>query len=237
MEDTMNQATYFSRRMYRAVACLYRISHAGALILGMVAMLYLLNGSLDVAANEEGHVVATQEIPAAAVVALADSAESNAVVSNRLSREMMKVSSWVSRRYRVSTMMIDPALLAAEESGKQIGVDPLLLVAMMAVESGFNPFAESNVGAQGLMQVIPRFHLDKLGDEGNNNANALFDPALNVRVGALVLHEGLRRYGDLQAALQYYGGAPGDPSAAYARKVMAMKQRLATAVGRKGGAV
>ncbi|GHT96878.1 hypothetical protein FACS1894116_14600 [Betaproteobacteria bacterium] len=235
----MNQATHFSDRMHRAVACLYRMAHAGALIFGMIGMLYLLSATLTAAANEEADVDTTLvTTPGTAQVAevSVDLAEGGVLVSNQLSREMVKVSSWVSRRYRVSSMLIDPALLAAEESGKQIGVDPLLLVAMMAVESGFNPFAESSVGAQGLMQVIPRFHLDKLGANANTDANALFDPTLNVRVGALVLHEGLRRYGDLQAALQYYGGAINDPSAAYARKVLAMKQRLVTAAGRKGDA-
>lgn len=234
----MNQATHFSGHMHRVVACLYRMAHAGALIFAMVGMLYLLSVTLAAAVNEvDDAVTAPTSIPSPVGEAQADVAEGNVVVSNQLSREMVKVSGWVSRRYRVSSMLIDPALLAAEESGKQIGVDPLLLVAMMAVESGFNPFAESSVGAQGLMQVIPRFHLDKLGANANADANALFDPALNVRVGALVLHEGLRRYGDLQAALQYYGGAPNDPNAAYARKVLAMKQRLVTAAGRKGDAV
>ena len=86
------------------------------------------------------------------------------------------------------------------------------------------------MGAQGLMQVIPRYHKDKLG--ANRGRNALFDPEVNVRVGALVLHEGLQRYGSMQRALQYYNGAPKDPKARYTRKVMALKKRLMTIAGR-----
>ena len=80
------------------------------------------------------------------------------------------------------------------------------------------------------MQVIPRYHQDKLG--ANRGKNALFDPEVNVRVGTLVLHEGLQRYGSLQRALQYYNGALKDPQARYTRKVMSLKKRLMLIAGR-----
>ena len=142
-----------------------------------------------------------------------------------LSREMQRVRDWVSRRYRVSSVALEPVLAVAEESARDAGLDPLLIVAMMAIESSFNPMAESRMGAQGLMQVIPRWHMDKIGE--NAPEDALFDPLFNVQVGTQVLVEGLQRYGTLQAALQYYGGARNDPEARYSKRVLAMKQRLA----------
>ena len=154
--------------------------------------------------------------------------------TRELSRDMKVASRWLSRQYRISAVGIEPALRAAEDAGQQFNLDPLLLVAMMAVESSFNPIAESTVGAQGLMQVIPRFHMDKIGQSANENA--LFDPAFNVRIGAQVLREGLQRYGDLQTALQYYGGALNDTEATYANRVLTMKQRLVDAV-RANGAI
>ncbi|HRP96922.1 MAG TPA: transglycosylase SLT domain-containing protein [Rhodocyclaceae bacterium] len=144
-----------------------------------------------------------------------------------LSAEMQRVRDWVARRYRVSSIALEPVLAEAENSAREAGLDPLLIVAMMAVESSFNPFAESDVGAQGLMQVIPRWHKDKIGEDAGDDA--LFDPLLNVQVGTQVLVEGLQRYGTLQAALQYYGGARNDPEARYSKKVLAMKQRIASA--------
>ena len=87
------------------------------------------------------------------------------------------------------------------------------------------------MGAQGLMQVIPRFHQDKIGTK--RGKYALFDPELNVRVGTQVLQEGLQRYGSMQRALQYYNGALKDPKARYTRKVMAVKKRLVAASGRE----
>lgn len=149
-----------------------------------------------------------------------------------LSAEMMRVRDWVSKRYRVSSVVLEPVLMQAEDSARQAGLDPLLIVAMMAVESGFNPYAESHMGAQGLMQVIPRYHMDKIGEHAGEHA--LFDPVLNVHVGTLVLAEGVQRFGSLQAGLQYYGGARNDPNATYAKKVFAMKRKIASAAGIEG---
>ncbi len=146
-----------------------------------------------------------------------------------LSQEMARVRDWVANKYRVSADMLEPVLAAAEESGRDVGIDPLLIVAIMAVESSFNPKAQSNMGAQGLMQVIPRYHKDKMGDK--RGKNALFDPEFNVQVGTKVLHEGLQRYGTMQRALQYYNGALKDPEARYTRKVMSVKKRLRAAAG------
>ena len=144
-----------------------------------------------------------------------------------LSPEMARVRDWISDTYRVSGTALEPALMAAEDSAEEHGFDPLLIVAIMAVESSFNPRAVSNMGAQGLMQVIPRYHHDKIGK--GQGKYALFDPELNVRVGTLVLQEGVQRYGSLQRALQYYNGSLKDPHARYTRKVMAVKKRLVAA--------
>lgn len=144
-----------------------------------------------------------------------------------LSDEMERVRDWVAERYRVSSVALEPVLATAEASAREAGLDPLLIVAMMAIESSFNPMAESHAGAQGLMQVIPRWHMDKIGDDAP--ADALFDPVFNVQVGTQVLVEGLQRYGTLQAALQYYGGARNDPEARYTKRVLSMKAQLASA--------
>jgi soluble lytic murein transglycosylase-like protein len=147
-----------------------------------------------------------------------------ATAARALSPELERVKRYVARRYRVSSHALETPIARAQRSAAELDLDPLLIVAVMAIESSFNPLAESSVGAQGLMQVIPRFHMDKIGPGAKEGA--LFDPDTNVRVGALVIKEGLRRYGSLQRALQYYGGALADPNARYARKVLAMKARL-----------
>ena len=151
----------------------------------------------------------------------------------RLSGEMLRVLDYVARRYRVSALALEPVFAAAEQTARRVGIDPLLIVAVIAIESSFNPLAESQAGAQGLMQVIPRFHQDKF--DAARGENALFDPLLNVQVGTRVLLEGLHRFGTLEHALQYYAGALNDPAAAYANKVFEMKRGLMSAAGRMEG--
>ena len=75
----------------------------------------------------------------------------------------------------------------------------------MAVESSFNPFAQSAVGAQGLMQVMTRIHDDKYQSYGG--IRAAFDPVSNLRVGVQVLKECIARAGGIEAGLRFYVGA------------------------------
>ena len=89
--------------------------------------------------------------------------------------------------------------------GRRVGLDPTLILAIMAVESSFNPFAQSPVGAQGLMQVMTHIHDDKY--EAYGGIRAAFDPVSNLRVGVQVLKECIARAGSLEAGLSYYVGA------------------------------
>src|SRR5512145_855863 len=96
-----------------------------------------------------------------------------------LSPRMRGALDYVSRRYRVSTDALQPIFATAQAVGRDLHLDPLLIIAVIGVESGFNPFSQSVFGAQGLMQVVPRFHLDKLPDEAA--PAAFLDPVTNVQ--------------------------------------------------------
>ena len=151
---------------------------------------------------------------------------------NALSPRMRGALAYVAQRYKVSAEAVRPVFEAAQLVGQERRIDPLLIVAIIGVESGFNPFAESSFGAQGLMQVIPRFHMDKL--PGGANGRAFLDPVTNIRVGASVLQEAIQRRGGLTAGLQYYAGSS-DSAGSYANKVMAEKARLEQAAQRRAG--
>jgi soluble lytic murein transglycosylase-like protein len=140
-----------------------------------------------------------------------------------LTPSMRGALDYVTRRYRVSQKALLPIFEVAQFTGREHGLDPLLIVAIIGIESGFNPLAESSMGAQGLMQVIPRFHQDKL-PEGASDSSFL-DPVVNVQVGVLVLQEAIRRRGSLIGGLQQYAGSS-DSEGAYATKVLAEKKRL-----------
>jgi len=138
------------------------------------------------------------------------------------------VANYVSRRYRIAPDVTEVFVGAAHEAGREVGLDPLLILAVMAVESRFNPVAESLVGAKGLMQVVPRHHLDKLMEHGG--ADAVLDPVTNIALGARILKEYIRRTGSLEGGLQFYNGALADPTSQYAQKVLAERERLEQAV-------
>ena len=229
---------------------LVRVAHVGLVAIGVAAVAHLgsdyyqqepvsladtgLFGVPQAAAAPVADTSDRWELSAAAFVGEAENVylgsglkASRGAYGLQLSAEMERVRDWVAQRYRVSSVALEPVLATAEATARDAGLDPLLIVAMMAIESSFNPMAESHAGAQGLMQVIPRWHMDKIGDDAPKDA--LFDPVFNVQIGTQVLVEGLQRYGTLQAALQYYGGARNDPEARYTKRVMSMKARIATA--------
>ena len=143
--------------------------------------------------------------------------------------EIDALAASLGKRYRVSIDATRSLVATAYLEGRRIGLDPLLIIAVIAVESRFNPLAESDMGAQGLMQVIPRFHKEHL--EGAA-PDSVLDPHANIRLGARVLKDYIRSGGTEVAGLQRYNGSTGDGSNAYAAKVLGEKQRLQQAVQR-----
>jgi soluble lytic murein transglycosylase-like protein len=142
----------------------------------------------------------------------------------RLDATQQALADHLSRRFYVAGTAIERMVVAAHQAAAEVGLDPLLVLAVIAIESRFNPIAESGMGAKGLMQIIPKYHLDKLHQAGGEEA--VFDPESNIHVGARILQEYVHRTGTLVAGLQYYNGAWRDNSAQYAQKVMAERDRL-----------
>jgi soluble lytic murein transglycosylase-like protein len=140
----------------------------------------------------------------------------------------------VAQRYRVSPEALLPAFEAAQSAGRELRLDPLLIIAVISIESRFNPISQSPMGAQGLMQIIPRYHQEKLPKDAGSRA--FFDPVTNVQMGARILQEAIQRQGGLMEGLQSYAGAVDDAEQAYANKVIAEKTRLEQAPRRKDGA-
>lgn len=134
------------------------------------------------------------------------------------------LSGFVAKRYRVSQEVAFDLVSVAHATGRQLGLDPLLIIAVIAIESRFNPIAESVAGAKGLMQIIPKYHADKLEEFGGQNA--VYDPEANIQIGSQILKEYIRYTGNLGSALQMYAGALGDSQDQYTRKVLNEKQRL-----------
>ena len=142
-----------------------------------------------------------------------------------LPKQQAAVAYWLSKKYRVAPEPLSALVTEAYEIGRRTKLDPTLILAIMAIESGFNPFAQSAVGAQGLMQVMTRVHTDKYQNFGGHFA--AFDPVTNLRVGVKVLQECIARAGSIEGGLRHYVGAANlEDDGGYASKVMAEYERL-----------
>ncbi len=140
-------------------------------------------------------------------------------------RQQQSVANWISKRYRVATDATDMLVSAAYTTSSELKLDPLLILAVVAIESGFNPFAESAVGAQGLMQVMSKIHQEKFQRLGG--IKAALNPVANIKVGSLILKDYVSRGGSVEAGLKMYVGAAAfDNDAGYGSRVLAEYRRL-----------
>lgn len=83
----------------------------------------------------------------------------------------------------------------------EFGVPISLLDAVIAQESGYNPWAVSRAGAMGMMQIMP-------GTARSLGLNIPFDPIANMRAGARYLHQQIKRFGRIDLALAAYNAGP-----------------------------
>ena len=163
-------------------------------------------------AEQDGNLLVAMAEPVAALRATAADPKG-------LTPQQSAVAGWLSRRYKVAPEPVSRLVQEAWHLGQRAHLDPTLILAIVAVESSFNPFAQSPVGAQGLMQVMTRVHDDKYQVFGG--LHAAFDPLANVRVGVQVLKDCIARAGSLEGGLRFYVGAANLPDdGGYASKVL-----------------
>jgi soluble lytic murein transglycosylase-like protein len=138
--------------------------------------------------------------------------------------------SYIARKYKIAHNVAGVLIKAAFVVGKEQHLDPQLLLAVIAVESRYNPFAESHIGAQGLMQVMTEVHKDKFKGFAEGTIAAL-NPVANMRVGSQILYDCIKRRGSVKAGLACYVGAAGPEDNGYGAKVLAERRRIALASG------
>ena len=215
------------------------VSHNTLALLGLVlvAVLMFASGWADLRHAAEEHTFAwlkaRQDARAEPVVETLAAQLSEPTAIERatasdpkaLNKQQGAVAQWLSRRYKVAPEPISRLVQEAWNVGARAGLDPTLILAIMAIESSFNPFAQSPVGAQGLMQVMTKLHDDKYSAFGGRHA--AFDPVTNLRVGVQVLKECIARGGSLEAGLRFYVGAANlVDDGGYAGKVLAEQGQL-----------
>ena len=246
----MTQAIDTLRRTHRATARsltvfvgdvgrgLLEISHNTLALVGLavIAVLVFALGRADI--REQVETVAREwlqtrqearDLSAGNVLAAVAEPEAvsraTAASLKDLPRQQATLATWIARRYKVAPEPVAALVQEAWAIGRRAGLDPTLILAIMAVESSFNPFAQSAVGAQGLMQVMTRVHDDKYEAFGGNHA--AFDPISNLRVGVQVLKDCIARAGSLHEGLRFYvGSAAQDGDGGYASRVMSEQTHM-----------
>ena len=151
--------------------------------------------------------------------------ESLALAVQDLLPEQAKVTHWLSRKYKVSPQPLSMLVSEAWQLGQLSQLPPTLILAVMAVESGFNPFAKGTQGAMGLMQIEPGAHEDTLNQFGGKLA--AFDPQTNLRIGARLLQSSIQQAGSVEEGLRLYGRSSGQTNdTVYVDRVMAEHKQL-----------
>jgi hypothetical protein len=152
-----------------------------------------------------------------------------------LTGEQLNLARFIAQRYRVALADTERYVRYAFLVADEYALDPVLLLAVMSVESSFNPKARSSKGAKGLMQVLARVHTEKFEPYGG--VERAYDPLVNIRVGARILRDYIARDGSIRAALKsYVGAALLSHDYGYGRKVMREHARLSQAALRIEGA-
>jgi len=210
---------------------LLAITHNGFALLGLGVVFVGLTLTARPEVRELGEVQlmgwlqARQGPVAEEAVPIEATERTTAVDPKELPQQQANVAYWLSRKYRVAPEPLGALVAEAYALGQKTKLDPTLILAIMAVESGFNPFAQSAMGAQGLMQVMTKIHGDKYENFGG--VMTAFDPLTNLRVGVKVLQECIARAGSLEGGLRHYVGAANhDGDNGYAGKVLAEHLRL-----------
>jgi soluble lytic murein transglycosylase-like protein len=146
----------------------------------------------------------------------------------------------LAHRNRVARTILEEAARAA--------MDPLLVLAVIQIESGFDPRAVSPVGAAGLMQLLGPTMREELARWRLGAADP-FDPVANVRAGVRYLDRMLDSFDDLELALMAYNAGPGrirrhlrdggvpERFLSYPRGVTRARERLSVAFARAGDAL
>ena len=147
-----------------------------------------------------------------------------------LSKPQQQLIGFLAKKYRIASTEVRKMVAAAYAAGAYTKLDPLLILAVMSIESNLNPVVESAAGAQGLMQIMPKVHANRFDQYGG--LGSIFNIDTNVLVGARILQDCIKLGGNtVEGGLKCYVGASGPSDGGYGAKVLAEQARLARAAG------
>lgn len=238
MESAANYALRAIRPTLLAGRTFINDIAAGALSTAKVVVTFagcvaLLGGGVLIS-SEDARAVLTSRLSGIQVIT-AEAVDSSPVADPAAEQRLLLASSndpqqkrivqYLVRRYRVADEAVRMLVANAFQIGKEKSLDPLLILSVVAVESSLNPFAQSSVGAKGLMQVMATIHAQRFEPHGGEAA--ALDPVANMEVGSAILQDLIARGGSVERGLQLYVGAGNMPDdGGYGARVLGERARL-----------
>jgi soluble lytic murein transglycosylase-like protein len=149
-----------------------------------------------------------------------------AAKSTDLDADQLALVQAVKSKYRIAPEPLNALVLEVYDLANRSALDPTLILAVIGVESNYNPFANSPIGAKGLMQVLPETHAEQFTPYGG--AMAIFDPKTNLRIGVKILKECIDQTGSLEEGLRLFKAGEESVSleSDYIARVLAEQNRL-----------
>lgn len=129
-----------------------------------------------------------------------------------------KMTRYLVNNYDVKEREARVLVRSADANAHKYKIDLELLMAIIFVESTYKVTAQSKQGAIGLMQVVPKWHLDKI--ERYGDVSVLYDIRANIAIGTEILMEYLEREGNIRQALHRYNGSKDDKTLKYSNRVL-----------------
>ena len=152
-----------------------------------------------------------------------------AVSADTNTLKIKALASYIKHRFKISEGKAAMIVSEAFRHGSKQGLQPELILAVIAVESRFKEKAISPAGARGLMQVLARAHPKKVKKIGG--LPALYDPRKNIKLGTHILAQYKDvSNGNIRRTLLRYNGSLHRSRSRYPDKVMSVyKQMKSTA--------
>ena len=135
-------------------------------------------------------------------------------------RQKKRLIEWIASHYRIPSSNSDLFVTTAYKAAFDLGLDPHLILAVMAVESRFKPNARGAGGANGLMQVVTHIHTRRFQPYGG--VKMAMDPVVNIKVGAQLLKDLIKMKGSVVGGVRAYAGGNGG----YNSKVMVQYRKM-----------
>lgn len=167
----------------------------------------------------------SQQTGEAAAPAEPGAGRSTAVPTQALTAQQLGVTQWLSRKYRVSPEPLGALVAEAWAVSERSQLPPTLILAVIAVESNFNPFAQRSDKGLGLMQIDSQAQQAVLSSFGG--PLSAFDPVTNLRVGARLLQGLIQSTGSLEDGLRAYAQtSPQAGDSTYTERVLSEYKQL-----------